>query len=213
MYIGVIESHTVLMAVFVDDVLLASTCEDVTVHVKSLFHAQFRIRDMGPASEFLNIRITQRPGVISIDQEPYVNSILAKYPMYIGTRNNADVPSMTEYIHRDDTPTSPKQLKYVSVYPYAEIVGSLLYLAVVSRPDISYAVGVLTRHLKCPTYASCKAASRVLNYLSQHSAVCIRYSGSSLDLHVYSDSDWGSDKDTRRSTSGVLIMMAGGPVN
>ena len=42
----------------------------------------------------------------------------------------------------------------------------------------------------------------------------IRYSGSSLDLHVYSDSDWGSDKDTRRSASGVLIiMMAGGPVN
>ena len=54
---------------------------------------------------------------------------------------------------------------------------------------ISYAVGVLTRHLKCPTYASCKAASHVLNYLSQHPAVCIRYSGSSLDLHVSSDSD------------------------
>ena len=108
MYIGVIESHTVLMTVFVDDILLASTCEDVTVHVKSLFNAQFRIKDMGPASEFLNIRITQRPGVVSIDQEPYVNSILAKYPMYIGTRNYADVPSMTEYMHRDATPTSPK---------------------------------------------------------------------------------------------------------
>ena len=44
MYIGVIESHTALMAVFVDDILLASTCEDVTVHVKSLFHAQFALR-------------------------------------------------------------------------------------------------------------------------------------------------------------------------
>ena len=65
----------------------------------------------------------------------------------------------------------------------------------------------------CSTYASCKAASRFFNYLSQHPAVCIKYSGSSLDLHVYSDSDWGSDKDTRLSTSGVLIMMAGGPVN
>ena len=105
-----------------------------------------------------------------------MNSILAKYPMYIGARNYAYVPSMTEYIHRDDTPTSPKQLEYVSAYPYAEVVGSLLYLAVVSRPDISYAVGVLTRYLKFPTYSSCKAASRVLNYLSQHPAVCIRYS-------------------------------------
>ena len=117
MYIGVIKSHTVFMVVFVNDILLASTCEDVTVHVKSLFHAQFCIKDMGPVSEFLiNIRITQRPGVISIGQEPYVNSILAnKYPMYIGTRNYADVPSMTEYMHRDATPTSPKQLAYVCV--------------------------------------------------------------------------------------------------
>ena len=48
--------------------------------------------------------------------------------------------------------------------PFAEIVGSLLYLAVVSKPDIMYAVGMLTRHLKCPTYSSCKAACRVLNY-------------------------------------------------
>ena len=63
------------MAVFADDILLASTCEDVTVHVNSLFHAQFCIKDMLPASEFINIRITQRPGVISIDQEPYVNYI------------------------------------------------------------------------------------------------------------------------------------------
>ena len=140
-------------------------------------------------------------------------SILAKYPMYVGTRNYADVRSMTEYMHHDATLTTPKQLEYVSAYPYAEIVGSLLYFAVVSRPDISYAVGVLTRHLKCPTYASCKAASRVLTYLSQHPAVCIRYSDSTLDLHVYCNNNrWGGDKDTRQPTSGVLIMMAGGPV-
>ena len=57
--------------------------------------------------------------VIEIDQGPYVQSILAKFSMYIGTRNYADVPSVTEYIHRDATPTSlNKQLEYASAYPY-----------------------------------------------------------------------------------------------
>ncbi len=74
-------------------------------------------------------------------------------------------------------------------------------------------MGVLTHHLKCPTYAACKAACRVLNYLSHHPAISIRYSGRSLDLHAYTDSDWASDKDTRRSTSGVIVIMARGPVN
>ena len=59
---------------------------------------------MGPAEEFLNIRINQRLGKITIDQEPYVRTILKKYKAYIGCRNYADVPSMSEYIPRDEPP-------------------------------------------------------------------------------------------------------------
>ena len=59
----------------------------------------------------------------------------------------------------------------------------------------------------------CKAACRVLNYLSHHPSTGITYSGCKLDLHLYTDSDWASDKDTRRSTSGFVVLMAGGPVN
>ena len=50
MYIGVIDSDNVIMAVFVDDILLASTRENVIAHVKPLFLAQLPMKDMGPAS-------------------------------------------------------------------------------------------------------------------------------------------------------------------
>lgn len=212
-YIGIINTHTVLIAVFVDDILIAAENLDVINHVKSLFSKQYRIKDMGLAEEFLNIRITQRPGEITIDQEPYVRTLLEKYRPHVGKRNYADVPSMTEYISREDSPVTQKQRDFVAEFPYSAIVGSLLYLAVVTRPDIMFAVGVLTRHLKSPTYASCKAACRVLNYLSHHPANAIKYCGCKLRLHVYTDSDWGSDRDTRRSTSGFIVMMASGPVN
>ena len=51
MYIDLIDSHTVIMAVFVNDILFASTCEDVTAHIKSLFHARFCIKDMIPGNQ------------------------------------------------------------------------------------------------------------------------------------------------------------------
>jgi len=212
-YIGIIHTHTVLLAVFVDDILIAADNLDVINHVKSLFSKEYRIKDMGPAEELFNIQITQPFHTIVIGQEPYVRTIREKYRSYVGARNYADVPSMAEYIPREEAPSTQKQQDYIDGFPYSAIVGSLLYLAVVTRPDIMFAVGVLTRHLKSPSYASCKAACRVLNYLSRHPANAIKYSGCKLRVHVYTDSDWASDRDTRRSTSGYVVMMAGGPVN
>ena len=69
--------------------------------------------------------------------------------------------------------TSDKHTAFVSDFSYS----AQLYLGVVSRPDITYAVDVLTRYLKHPTYLSSKAAYRVLNYLSNHA-------GSKIDMHV-----------------------------
>jgi hypothetical protein len=167
--------------------MLASADIAVISHVKCSFSEKFKIKDMGSAEEFLNIRITQRPGQITIDQEPYVRTILEKYQQYIGRRNHADVPSMSEYMPRDDPPAPEKQRQFVESFPYPANVGSLLNLAVVTRPDIMFAVGVLTHHLKSPTYASCNAACRVLNYLSHHAAISTCYSGTALYLHVYTD--------------------------
>jgi hypothetical protein len=197
-------SPKVLIAVFVDDTL---------IHVNNLFSRKFKVTDMSLGQEFLNIRITQESHRIIIDQELYVHSLLTKYHSYFGSRNYADVPSLSEYMPRNDTPSSSKQRQFVESFPYPALVDALLFLTAVTRPDIMFAVGVLTHHLKCPTYASFKAACRVLIYLLHHPAIGICYSGSQLNLHAYTDSDWGSDKDTRRSTLGVILVMAGGLVN
>ena len=139
--------------------------------------------------------------------------LLDKYQQYVGRRNYADVPTVSEYMPRNSPSVSQKQQQFVDSFPYGEVVGSLLYLAVVTRIDIMHAVAVLTRHLKSPTYASCKAACRVLNYLSNNRSNAIRYHGSALDLHVFTDSDWASDKDTRKSTSGNIVFRGGGPID
>ena len=87
-----------------------------------------------------------------------------------------------------------------------------MYLALNTRPDISYAVGVLARFNSYPTYRSCKAIIRLLLYLRHTQTRGIQFRGDELNLFGYSDADWAGDLDTRRSTTGYVIYAAGGPI-
>jgi hypothetical protein len=212
-YKGVVNGNVMIIAVFVDDILIACTCAADVDYVVQILSKQFPIKNMGLAEEFLSIRIRQARGKISLDQCHYVTELVEKrFPRYVAARNTATLPYINEYIPRAEEPATPKQRAYVDTFPYGEIVGCLLYLSVVTRIDIAYSVGVLTRHVKAPTFAACKAAERVLSYLSRTRRRGLMYRGSVLNFHGFTDSDWGSDKDTRRSTSGYLVIMAGAPV-
>ena len=70
----------------------------------------------------------------------------------------------------------------MSHFPYSEIVGALLYLSVVTRMDIAFAVGVLTRHMKKPTHESCLVVCRLLIYLKKTRRLGIHYGGGSTGL-------------------------------
>ena len=83
---------------------------------------------------------------------------------------------------------------------YMSLVGSLLYAAMVSRPDIAYAVQVLGRHLQASGAGHWVAAKMVLRYLQGTKELTLNYTLNNDDvfrLVGYSDADWGSDLDSR----------------
>ena len=87
-------------------------------------------------------------------------------------------------------------------------------MATGTRPDIAFAVCQLSRHLEQPSEEHWKAAIRVLKYLKITATKGIRYQGNQgkIQLSAYSDADWASNKDDRRSTSGIMIMINNSPV-
>ena len=106
--------------------------------------------------------------------------------------------------------------KVPDVKLYMQLVGSLLYAAIVSRPDISYAVNRLSRFMQSPAPEHFAAGKRVLRYLRGTLTLGITYSGHVHDamlLRGFSDSDWAGDMDTRRSTTGFVFMLSGGAVS
>ena len=96
--------------------------------------------------------------------------------------------------------------------PYASAVGSLMYAMLCTRPDICYAVGVVSRYQSNPGQEHWIAVKHVLKYLRRTRDYMLVYSGGDLNLLGYTDSDFQSDKDSRKSTSGSVFTLGGGAV-
>ena len=98
------------------------------------------------------------------------------------------------------------------VREYASIVGGLMFVACVTRPDIMCAVGQLSQFLNNPSSKHMSAAKHVLRYLSRMPTLSITYRPPPLHLQGYSDADWAGDMDTRRSTTGYIVMLNNGAI-
>lgn len=100
-----------------------------------------------------------------------------------------------------------------SIYGYSQLVGSLMYLSVCTRPDIAQAVGALARYMATPTVANWQAAKGVLRYVSGTANYGITFGGDKIDLEAYCDADYAGDIDTRRSTTGYVFILSGGAIS
>lgn len=104
------------------------------------------------------------------------------------------------------SPEDTVELKNNSLY--RKVMGSLLYIATVSRPDIAVAFGFLCRRVEKPSQYDWNAAKRVIRYLMSTSEAKLRLSSAKDDkLIIYVDADWAGDKVDRKSTSGYVFLF------
>ena len=95
---------------------------------------------------------------------------------------------------------------------YRQLVGSLLYLTH-SHPDLSYAIGAVSRYMQEPHELHWKAAKHILRYVKGTTSYGIHYaSGCTLDLVGYTDFDWAGDAKDRKSTSRYVLSIGSGPI-
>jgi hypothetical protein len=98
--------------------------------------------------------------------------------------------------------------------PYREAVGSLMYLMVGTRPDIAYSVSVASRYLSNPGPKHWLGVKRIMRYLKGtiDYGLCFSFS-EKVELVGFSDADWAGDLDSRKSTTGYVFTLSGGPVS
>ncbi len=137
--------------------------------------------------------------------------LIEKYGLSEANPVSTPADSNTKLMKTDEKSTN----SCVDPVLYQSMVGSLLYAAIATRPDIAQAVGVVSKFNANPSHAHLTAVKRILRYLKGTQDFFLEYrkTDKSFSLIGYSDADWAGDQDDRHSTSGNLFLMAGGPVS
>ncbi|GJZ13145.1 retrotransposon protein, putative, ty1-copia subclass [Tanacetum coccineum] len=111
-----------------------------------------------------------------------------------------------------DCPVKDCDIKRMSKVPYANAVGSLMYLMVCTRPDIAYAVSVVSRYLANPGKNHWEAVKWILKYLRATANVGLVYGtnrGNHVDVTCFVDSDYAKDPDKGRFITGYAFLVQG----
>eukprot|EP00253_Pinus_taeda_P030085 PITA_30085 len=204
----------IILVLYVDDMLLASKSIEEINRLKTQMARTFDMKDLGAARQILGMEIfrDRSNGKLWLSQQKYVEKILLRFGM-----NNVkpvSIPLASHFkLSSSLCPNTDEEKDYMSRIPYANVVGCLMYAMVCTRPDISHAVGVVSRYMANPGKEHWSAVKWVLRYLRGTSNYCISYNKSSEFVCGYVDSDFAGDLDKRRSTSGYVFTLAGGAIS
>ena len=210
------ESTRVIVPVYVDDMTIVARTKTDIGWVKTELRKRFKLRDLGPVSFLLGVHITRNRSSksLSLSQRQCILDILSKFDM--ADCNPVSTP--LDPSHKLSTLQSPQtdaEAAEMRSIPYREAVGSLMYLAIATRPDIAYAVGVLSRFSSNPGMAHWKAVKHLMRYLKGSMDLKLTYAPdhSKDRFTTYSDADFAGDDATKRSTSGYVVKMGTGAIS
>ncbi|XP_026429328.1 uncharacterized protein LOC113325347 [Papaver somniferum] len=191
---------TLLLLLYVDDMVITGSDSEGKKSLKTHLNLCFQMKDLGHLRYFLGIEVDRSSEGCFISQVKYASGILnrdgftdsktSKTPLELNVKLN---------------PIDGKALSDPTLY--RQLVGSINYLTI-TRPDISYAVHVVSQFMSAPRTTHFAAIIRILRYIKGTLYQGLQFSSKSdLRLHTYTDSDWAGDVTDRRSTSGYCIFL------
>ena len=202
----------IALVVVVDDLTFASNSPRMIHAFKAKLAETFDVKLFGRMSTFLGWETSFSQQGIKISQARYTQELLDRHGM---KHCNGTLTPMGKDVDLRPRLPSESPLSLQDHAKYRRMVGELLYLAVCTRPDISFAVSSLARSLHAPTRRHFSMINRVLRYLSTTKSHGILYpagNGEQLDLRAFCDADWAGDLEKRHSTTGFFIEVNGAPV-
>ncbi|OIT28784.1 retrovirus-related pol polyprotein from transposon tnt 1-94, partial [Nicotiana attenuata] len=200
LYVKQHSGDILVVSLYVDDLLITGSSTKLIDDFKQDMMQAFEMTDLGLVTYFLGMEIKPEKDEVFICQNKYAKEILKKFGMENCKAMNTPM-NQKEKLRKDDG------AEKVDESYFRSIIGCLMYLTA-TRPDILYAVSVLSRFMHCPSEVHLKAAKRVVRYIKGTINYGVKFHRSrNMELFGYSDSDWGGSLDDMKSTSGYCFSL------
>lgn len=207
MYTKMVENKKTIVTVYVDDFFIFSNDKKESENLKEVLSSQFQIKDLGQVKQCLgmNVKFNKLEGSVTLDQESYIDTLLQKFNMT--DCKTYDTPMETKLNVNMDQ-------KLNDQVPFQQLIGSLMYLSVLTRPDITYSVSYLSQFNNCHTDEHWHYAKRVLKYLKKTKSFGIKYcKNGNSEIKGFADADWANDSLDRRSYTGFCFLLSNGIIS
>ena len=202
------------MIVWVDNIPSFSSSDARNDQIKADLKSKFEVNTIGHPSMILGIKLNQKENQISLSQTHYIDSLLNKF----GLENaNPVTTPLDPNVNLDDNETEENSniQDNQASHPYATLIGSLMYLALGTWPDIAYAINRLAQFTQEPKPKHWTVIKQIFRYLKRTQNNTLTYGGANEllneNLNIFCNADWAGGSD-RKSTSGYVITIAGGAV-
>jgi hypothetical protein len=198
------EKSVILIGVYVDDMIICATNEALITIFKRKLSRRFSISESSELKYCLGVEISKVGEGILLSQTNFLKRTLKRF----GMLECKSYPTPMQ--QRQQLTKEGESCQYD--FPYREVVGSCMYSMIMTRPDLSFALGQLSRYLDSFKDTHVVAAKRMLRYLkgSMKKGIYFRrpkdFNGM-FKLSAYVDADWAGSVDDSRSTSGFAIFL------
>jgi hypothetical protein len=202
----------VIIAIYVDDLLLAGASKPDIDKIKDSLKERFKMSDLGACHFYLGMEVIRdRPRrTLRLSQTAYLRKVLQDFGME-HCNDKITTPMETSSRLMPADPGYEADPKFRKQYQSA--VGSLMYAMLGTRPDLAFAVSVISWFSSNPTNAHWTAVKRIFRYIANTINMGLVFRGELQPLEGYTDSDWAGDQDTRRSTSGYVFNLGSAAIS
>ncbi|CAJ2646442.1 unnamed protein product [Trifolium pratense] len=207
------EKVILYLLLYVDDILMASSDKQEIQQLKEKLNGEFEMKDLGNAKRILGMDILRdrSKGELFLSQHDYLKKVVERFRMTDSKVVNTPLGHHSN-LSIKQCPQSEDERKKMESTPYASGVGSIMYGMVCSRPDLSYAISVVSRFMENPGQVHWQALKWVLRYLNGSLKGGLKYTRTDPRrdaLEGYVDADYAGNIDTRKSLSGFVFTLFG----